>query len=55
MLRRSSRTRTAPELYGDPILNFMIDEGDDPAMYDEAMMSPDSDKWLAMKSEMGSM
>src|ERR1041385_7018640 len=34
----------------------MVDGGDDPAKYDEAMMSPDSDKWLeAMKSEMGSM
>jgi len=55
-LRRSTRTRTAPELYGDPIMNFMIVESNDPVTYDEALMSPDSNKWLeAMKSEMGSM
>src|SRR3954462_13011077 len=37
-------------------MNFMVDENDDPAMYEEAMMSPDSNKWLeAMKSEMESM
>ena len=54
--RRSSRTRAAPELYGNPVMNFMIDEIDDPATYEEAMMSPDSNKWLeAMKSEMESM
>src|SRR3954471_22697304 len=54
--RRSSRTRAAPELYGNPAMNFMVDENDDPATYEEAMMSPDSNKWLeAMKSEMESM
>ena len=54
--RRSTRERTAPELYGNPVLNFMVDGSDDPATYDEAMMSPDSNKWLeAMKSEIGSM
>src|SRR3954463_47699 len=54
--RRSSRTRAAPELYGNPVMNFMVDENDDPATYEEAMMSPDSNKWLeAMKSEMESM
>ena len=53
---RSSRTRAAPELYGNPVMNFMIDEMDDPATYEEAMMSLDSNKWLeAMKSEMESM
>src|SRR4051812_48819202 len=37
-------------------MNVMVVESDDPATYDEAMMSPDFDKWLeAMKSEMGSM
>jgi len=53
---RSTRTRTAPEWY-DPVLNVMlVDNSDDPATYDEAMMSPDSDKWhSAMKSEMESM
>src|SRR4051812_784540 len=54
--RRSSRTRATPELYGSPVMNFMVDEIDDPATYEEAMMSPDSNKWLeAMKSEMESM
>ena len=54
--RRSTRERTAPELYGSPVLNFMVDKNDDPATYEEAMMSPDSNKWLeAMKSEIGSM
>ena len=24
--RRSSRTRAAPELYGNPVVNFMVDE-----------------------------
>ena len=39
---RSTRARSAPEWYGNPIL--------------EAMMNPDSDKMLeAMKSEIGSM
>ena len=54
--RRSSRTRAAPEMYGNHVMNFMVDENDDPATYEEAMMSPDSNKWLeAMKSEMESM
>src|SRR3954467_10565572 len=54
--RRSSRTRAAPELYGNPDMNSMVDENDDPTTYEEAMMIPDSNKWLeAMKSEMESM
>src|SRR4051812_15265155 len=53
--RRSSRISIAPDRY-EPIMSVMVVDGDDPATYDEAMMSPDSDKWLeAMKSEMGSM
>ena len=53
--RRSTRTHTAPDFYV-PTMNVMVVESDDPATYDEAMMSQDSDKWLeAMKSEMGSM
>src|SRR3954449_3157821 len=54
--RRSTRNYTTPDWF-DPCLSVMlIDNNDDPAMYDEAMMSPDSDKWQeAMKSEMGSM
>ncbi|KAK1678385.1 hypothetical protein QYE76_039233, partial [Lolium multiflorum] len=55
--RRSTRERTTPDWY-DPCLNVMIvdDNDEDPATYEEAMMSPDSNKWQeAMKSEMGSM
>ena len=34
----------------------MLLDHDEPTNYEEAMMSPDSDKWLeAMKSELGSM
>src|SRR3989337_4551144 len=54
--RRSARVRSAPEWYGNPILEFMLLDHDEPMNYEEAMMSPDSAKWLeAMKSEMGSM
>ena len=53
--RRSTRVRSAPEWYGNPILEVMLDH-DKPTNYEEAMMSPNSAKWLeAMKSEMGSM
>ncbi|KAK1650018.1 hypothetical protein QYE76_067823 [Lolium multiflorum] len=55
--RRSTRERTTPDWY-DPCLNVMIVDynDEDPATYEEAMMSPDSNKWQeAMKSEMGSM
>ena len=53
--RRSSRVRTAPEWYGNPIMEVMLLDHDEPMNY-EAMMSPDSTKWLeAMKSDMGSM
>ncbi|KAK1697220.1 hypothetical protein QYE76_013917 [Lolium multiflorum] len=55
--RRSTRERAIPDWY-DPCLNVMIvdNNDEDPATYEEAMMSPDSNKWQeAMKSEMGSM
>ena len=53
---RSNRTRSAPEWYGNPILEVMLLDHGKPTNYEEAMMSPDSDKWLeAMKSEIGSM
>ena len=55
-LRRSTRTCSAPEWYGNPVLEVMLLDHDEPTNYEEAMMSPDSAKWLeAMKSEMGSM
>ena len=54
--RRSTRVCSAPEWYGNLILEFMLLDHDKPTNYEEAMMSPDSAKWLeAMKSEMGSM
>ena len=53
---RSSRVRSMPVWYGNPILEVMLLDHDKPTNYEEAMMSPDSAKWLeAMKSEMGSM
>src|SRR3989337_1300496 len=54
--RRSTRVRSAPKWYGNPVLEVMLLDHDEPTNYEEAMMSPDSTKWLeAMKSEMGSM
>ncbi|MES6257075.1 reverse transcriptase domain-containing protein, partial [Cutibacterium acnes] len=54
--RRSTRVRSAPEWYGDPVMEVMLLDHDEPINYEEAVMSPDSAKWLeTMKSEMGSM
>ena len=54
--RRSTRVRSAPEWYGNPVLEVMLLDHDEPMNYEEATVSPDSAKWLeAMKSEMGSM
>ena len=54
--RRSTKVRSAPEWYGNPVLEVMLLDHDEPTNYKEAMMSPDSAKWLeAMESEMGSM
>ena len=48
--------RSAPEWYGTPVLEVMLLDHDEPTNYEEAMMSPDSAKWLeAMKFEMRSM
>ena len=53
---RSTRVRSAPEWYSNPVLKVMLLDDDEPTNYEEAMMSPGSAKWLkAMKSEMGSM
>ena len=43
---RSTRVRSAPELYGNPILEVMLLDHGEPTNYEEAMMSPDSAKWL---------
>ena len=54
--RRSTRTRSATEWYVNPILEVMLLDHGEPMNYEEAMMSPDSDKWLeTMKYEIGSM
>ena len=54
--RRSTRVRSTPEWYANPVLEVMLLDHYEPTNYEEAMMSPDSVKWLeAMKSEMGSM
>src|SRR5215216_4647277 len=54
-LRRSTRARSAPEWYGNLVLEIMLLDHDKPMNYEEAMMSPDSAKWLeAMKFEIGS-
>ena len=37
--RRSSRVRSASEWYGNPILEFMLLDHDEPTNYEEAMMS----------------
>ena len=53
--RRSTGIRSALEWYGNPVLEAMLLDHDEPTNYEEAMMSPDSAKWLeAMKSEMES-
>ena len=50
--RRLTRMRSAPEWYGNPVLEVMLLDHDEPTNYEEAMVSPDSAKWLeAMKSE----
>jgi hypothetical protein len=55
-LCRSTRSRATPEWYRNPVLTVMLLDNNEPANYEEAMMSPDSGKWLeAMKCELGSM
>ena len=50
--RRSTRVRSAPEWYGNPVLEVMLLDNGEPTNYEEAMMSPYSNKWLeAIKSE----
>ncbi len=54
--RRSTRARSAPEWYGNPVMEIMLLDNGEPSNYEEAMAGPDSNKWLeAMKSEIGSM
>ena len=44
--RRMTRTRTTSEWYGDPVLEVMLLDNDEPTSYGEAMVGPDSDIWL---------
>ena len=54
--RRSTRTRTSPKWHDNPVLEVMLLDNSEPMSYEEAMVGPDSNKWLgAMKSEIGSM
>ena len=54
--RRSNRACSTPEWYGNLVLEVMLLDHGEPTNYEEAMMSPNSDRWLeAMKSEVGSM
>ena len=54
--RRTTRTRTALECCGNPVLEVMLLDNNEPTSCGEAMVGPDSDKWLeAIKSERGSM
>ena len=49
---RSTRARSALGWYDNPVLEVMLLDHEEPTNYEEAMMSPDSAKWLeAMKSE----
>ncbi|KAK9044560.1 hypothetical protein V6N11_058458 [Hibiscus sabdariffa] len=58
-LRRSTRERHEPERYGFLITthgDVILVDHDEPKTYQEAVSSPDSEKWLeAMRSEMDSM
>jgi hypothetical protein len=55
-LRRLTRSHATPEWYGNPVLTVILLDNNEPANYEEVMISPDSEKWLeAMKSELGSM
>ena len=42
--RRSTRVRSAPEWYGNPILEVMLLDQGELTNYEEAMVSPDSAK-----------
>ena len=55
--RRLTRMRTASEWYNNPVLEVMLLDNNEPTSYGEAMVGPDSDKWLKAikKPERGSM
>ena len=54
--RRVTRMRTTLEWYSNHVLKVMLQDNNEPTSYGEAMVGPDSDKWLkAIKPERGSM
>ena len=54
--RRTTRTCTTSERYGNPVLEVMLLDNNEPTSYREVMVGPDSDEWLeVIKSERGSM
>ena len=54
--RRSTRSCTTTEWYDNPVLEVMLLNNNEPTSYGEAMVGPDSDRWLeAIKPERGSM
>ena len=54
--RRVTRMCTVSEWYSNSVLKVMLLDNNEPTSYGEAMVGPDSDKWLeAIKSERGSM
>ncbi len=54
--RRVTRMRTASEWYSNLVLKVMLLDNNEPTSYGEAMVGPNSGKWLeAIKSERGSM
>ena len=60
VVRRSSRILHEPERYYEFLLtqdgDVMLMDNDEPLTYQDAMSSPDSERWLeTMKSEMESM
>ena len=43
---RSTRACSTPEWYGNPVLEVMLLDHDEPTNYEEAMVSPDSENGL---------
>ena len=44
--RRVTRMRTTSEWYSNHVLKVMLLDNNEPTSYGEAMVGPDSDKWL---------
>ena len=44
--RRSTRVRSTLEWYGNPVLEVMLLDHGEPTSYGQAMVGPNSDKWL---------